>query len=203
MYKVFINDRVIFFTKDTNIYQHLENVLVIHFFDKATARFAYELLCSETKTKYVIFKTNTPNIDFKSFVACFELIIAAGGRVNNSDGNTLFIYRLGKWDLPKGKLEENESLKQGAIREVEEECGISGLTIEKHLMDTYHMYELNERVVIKQSVWFLMNTKDCSELIPQKEENITDARWMTSDEIKEIVLNNTYPSIKEIFDSIY
>lgn len=198
MYKVFINDRVIFFTKDTNIYQRLDNVLVIHYFDKAIARFAYELLSSETKTKHVIFKTDTPDKDFNCFVACFELIIAAGGWVNNSDGNTLFIHRLGKWDLPKGKIETGESLEQGAIREVEEECGISELIIEKHLMDTYHMYELNERIIIKQSVWFLMRTDDLSELVPQAEENITDARWMTPDEIKEIVLNNTYPSIKEI-----
>lgn len=200
MYKVFVNDRAIFFTKDTNIYQRLENVLIIHYFDEAIAHFTYELLKAETKTQFVVFKTNTPQQDFARFVACFELIVAAGGWVNNSEGNTLFIHRLGKWDLPKGKLEENESLEQGAIREVEEECGISKLVIEKHLMDTYHLYELEGQIVVKQSVWFLMHTDDHSELIPQTEENITAARWMTPDEIKEIVLNNTYPSIKELVE---
>ena len=97
-------------------------------------------------------------------------------------------------------IETGESLEQGAIREVEEECGISELVIEKHLMDTYHLYELEGQIVVKQSVWFLMHTDDHSELIPQTEENITEARWMTPDEIKEIVLNNTYPSIKELVE---
>ncbi|XOD68642.1 MAG: NUDIX domain-containing protein [Flavobacteriales bacterium AspAUS03] len=33
----------------------------------------------------------------------------------------MFIYRLGKWGLPKGKVEEGENLKEAAICEVDRE----------------------------------------------------------------------------------
>ncbi|MCW8898557.1 MAG: NUDIX domain-containing protein [Flavobacteriales bacterium] len=157
-----------------------------------------DYLRNDDKLKHLVFLTLTPEEDFIRFKNNFELIIAAGGKVSNAAGNILFIFRLGKWDLPKGKVEVGETLEESAIREVEEECGISKLTIINHLKDTYHLYELNNKMVIKQSVWYEMKTDDTSKLIPQTEENITDARWMNDEEIQHEVLKNTYPSIREI-----
>lgn len=198
MYKVFINDKVIFFTKNTKLLSDMENVLVLHYFDNSISTMLVNFLKNDGKLKHLVFLTPTPDKDFDSFKNNFELIIAAGGKVSNTDGKILFIFRLGKWDLPKGKVEVGETLEASAIREVEEECGISNLTILNHLKDTYHIYELNDKLVLKQSVWYEMKTDDTSKLIPQTEENITDARWMNDEEIQNEVLKNTYPSIREI-----
>lgn len=198
MYKVFINDKVIFFTKNIKLLSDMENVLVLHYFDNSISTMLVNFLKNDGKLKHLVFLTPTPDKDFDSFKNNFELIIAAGGKVSNTDGKILFIFRLGKWDLPKGKVEEGETLEASAIREVEEECGISNLTILNHLKDTYHIYEMNDKLVLKQSVWYEMKTDDTSKLIPQTEENITDARWMNDEEIQNEVLKNTYPSIREI-----
>lgn len=198
MYKVFINDKVIFFTKNSKLLSDMENVLVLHYFDNSISTMLVNFLKNDGKLKHLVFLTPTPDKDFDSFKNNFEMIIAAGGKVSNTDGKILFIFRLGKWDLPKGKVEEGETLEVSAIREVEEECGISNLTILNHLKDTYHIYELNDKLVLKQSVWYEMKTDDTSKLIPQTEENITDARWMNDEEIQNEVLKNTYPSIREI-----
>ena len=198
MYKVFVNDKVILFTKNTKLLSDMENVLVLHYYDNAIASMVVNILKNGGKLKHLVFLTPTPDQDFESFKNNFELITAAGGKVSNTEGKVLFIFRLGKWDLPKGKVEANETLEASAIREVEEECGIGNLTILNHIKDTYHIYELNGKMVLKQSVWYSMKSDDTSELVPQTEENITDARWMDDEEVQREVLKNTYPSIKEI-----
>ncbi|KJS07183.1 MAG: hypothetical protein VR77_02085 [Flavobacteriales bacterium BRH_c54] len=198
MYKVFVNDKVILFIKNTKLLSDMENVLVLHYYDNAIASMVVNFLKNDGKLKHLVFLTPTPDQDFESFKNNFELIIAAGGKVSNTEGKVLFIFRLGKWDLPKGKVEANETFEASAIREIEEECGIGNLTILNHIKDTYHIYELNGKMVLKQSVWYSMKSDDTSELVPQIEENITDARWMTDEEIQREVLKNTYPSIKEI-----
>ena len=129
MYKVFVNDKVILFTKNTKLLSDMENVLVLHYYDNSIASMVVNFLKNDGKLKHLVFLTPTPDQDFESFKNNFELIIAAGGKVSNTEGKVLFIFRLGKWDLPKGKVEDGETLEVSAVREVEEECGISNLTI--------------------------------------------------------------------------
>jgi hypothetical protein len=100
---------------------------------------AIQLLESGTENG-VVYMSEEVKESWKSFVARFTLIEAAGGLVKNSKEEYLFIYRLGKWDLPKGKAEYNESPEETAIREVEEECGLKNLKIEKKLGKTFHTY---------------------------------------------------------------
>jgi len=200
MYKVFMNEKVIFFTKNSDVLKQLNNAFVIYFYDDSIVSKVLDYLNVDNKIMHVVFLTPTPKEDFEKFTTNFDLIVAAGGKVTNNEGKTLFIFRLGKWDLPKGKVEKKESVEQAAIREVEEECGISQLTILNHIKDTYHIYELNNKLVLKQSIWYEMKTTDTAKLVPQTEENITDARWMTTKEIENIVLKNTYPSIKEVLE---
>lgn len=198
MYKVFINEKVIFFTKNSDVLRQLNNAFVIYFYNDSIVPMVLNYLNVDSKLMHVVFLTPTPKEDFEKFTTNFDLIVAAGGKVTNNAGKTLFIFRLGKWDLPKGKVEKGEQIEHAAIREVEEECGISQLTILNHIKDTYHIYELNDKLVLKQSVWYEMKTTDSAKLVPQTEENITDAQWMTTDEIQQKVLKNTYPSIREI-----
>jgi ADP-ribose pyrophosphatase YjhB (NUDIX family) len=94
--------------------------------------------------------TSTPEINiygenaqeiWKEFSSMMKMIEAAGGIVINKDEEILFIYRLGKWDLPKGKLEPNEKLDEAALREVEEETGLKELVLENFVNTTFHIYK--------------------------------------------------------------
>ena len=130
------------------------------------------------------------------------MIEAAGGLVFNKDGDILMIFRNGKWDLPKGKLEIGESVEECAIREVEEECGISGLIIENKIKDTYHTYFLEGESILKKTYWYKMNTDSDGELVPQIEEGITKVSWVGKDQISE-KLTNSYGNISDVLNRIF
>jgi 8-oxo-dGTP pyrophosphatase MutT (NUDIX family) len=114
--------------------------------------------------------------DFFSF---YKIIEAAGAVVINEERDILGIFRNGFWDLPKGKIEKNESLEEAAIREVKEETGIKNLIILEYLKETYHTYfdDLRNQRILKKSYWYFMETNDYV-LKPQKEEGIEIAKWI-------------------------
>ncbi|KGE15745.1 NUDIX hydrolase [Sphingobacterium deserti] len=138
---------------------------------------------------------------FKSLLQKSNIIKAAGGIVKNGDGEYLFIHRLGKWDLPKGKVEDNEKMRDAALREVEEECGIRVNYLGKKLHTTYHTYVMRGKFVLKQTKWYDMGVNKSPDLIPQLEEDITDARWISKDDL-DIVRENTYPLIAQIIKDL-
>ncbi len=140
---------------------------------------------------------------WKIFISYFTLIEASGGIVQNKKEEFLVIYRLGKWDLPKGKIEYDESPEEAAIREVQEECGVDQLTILKTLPLTFHTYQLKGKRMLKKTHWFLMQSENDSVLVPQKEENILEAVWMTEKEIEKKVLTNTYSSIADLLKNFF
>jgi 8-oxo-dGTP pyrophosphatase MutT (NUDIX family) len=125
------------------------------------------------------------------------LIRAAGGLVLNENGEVLFMFRRGKWDLPKGKLDPGESLEECALREVEEETGLGHLTLEKFLLITEHDYEEKGTAIRKETHWYLMRANGDQPLVPQEEEDISDLKWLGTPEFR-IVENNTYPSILDV-----
>jgi 8-oxo-dGTP pyrophosphatase MutT (NUDIX family) len=132
----------------------------------------------------------------------FKYIEAAGGLIEQNR-KYLFIYRLNKWDLPKGKIDKGESPKQAAIRECEEECAITGLKIISELPSTYHIYPYKGAYALKTTYWFLMKSSFTGKLIPQTEENIEKVEWLDKTAIKKEVTKNTYPSVLDlIFVSI-
>jgi len=113
----------------------------------------------------------------------FKLILAGGGLVVNDKKELLLIFRKGKWDLPKGKLEKGEELDQCALREVEEETGVK-VELGKFFGDTYHTYFRNKKHYLKQSRWYCMKSLDDSEMAPQTEEGIEETRWVPISKIK-------------------
>ena len=150
--------------------------------------------------KYKVYINNEPKIitdNWKIFCSDYSLINAAGGVVYNNKNQLLMIFKNNKWDLPKGKLEQNENIKECAIREVQEECGISGLSIVNALKDTYHTYEINGKKILKRTYWFTMNSDFKGRLIPQNEEGVTLAIWVDKEHIVE-KLNNSFGNIKEL-----
>ena len=132
----------------------------------------------------------------KVFFKNFTFIEAAGGIVQNDNKELLFIYRLGKWDLPKGKIEKGEKPEECALREVAEETGVKDLFPGKKIGETYHAYDEFGKHFLKVSHWFYM-TCPKQDLKPQTEENITEAKWINTREIKE-PMKNTYSTIKDI-----
>ena len=133
----------------------------------------------------------------KKVCQTITLIQAAGGIVKNEEGDFLFIYRHDKWDLPKGKIEKGERIKEAAVREVEEECGIVVSKLGKRLCKTYHAYISREEVVLKKTYWYKMRCKGQHKLVPQIEEGITDVKWFKKKKIHTIV-ENTFPSIMDV-----
>ena len=112
----------------------------------------------------------------------------------------LFIYRLGTWDLPKGRIEKGESIEQTAVREVEEECGVKELTIIQPLITTYHLFYMNDVQQLKITYWFLMKTDFREKLIPQLEEGITKVEFKNEVQA-DIAMQNTYANIRLVLES--
>lgn len=132
----------------------------------------------------------------------YKVIHAAGGLVVNAQGKVLMIFRLKKWDLPKGKMEEAETPEEAAVREVKEETGISSLKVEEKLPDSFYFYATSKgERVLKHIYWFKMYCGSVEKLVPQKEEGISDVKWMDKAELSEAI-KNTFPSVKDLLLSI-
>ena len=126
----------------------------------------------------------------------FKILKAAGGVVWQN-GEVLFIHRLGKWDLPKGKIENGESFRAGAQREVEEECNIK-VKVKSKICTTWHTYTKGKKSILKKTVWYLMNCVDDTHMAPQLAEGIDDVRWMDKKETV-VALYNAYKSIRHVY----
>ncbi|HRH67388.1 MAG TPA: NUDIX hydrolase [Bacteroidia bacterium] len=155
------------------------------------------------KWKGVVYLTDSPAQCWKRLAGLFTLIEAAGGLVVNDDSEYLVIYRRGKWDLPKGKLDYDESPEQAAVREVEEECGINQLQIIQPLPSTFHTYPEGGKRILKKTHWYLMESSDDRELIPQAEEDIQAAVWMSESEIRKTVFAKTFVSIRDLLEVFF
>lgn len=130
----------------------------------------------------------------------FKVIKAAGGLVRKKD-KFLMIYRMKRWDLPKGKKESGEKYKQTALREVEEECNIKVKLVRK-ICTTWHTYTMNRNNMLKRTKWYEMELLDDSRIKPSIEEDIEDLRWMTQKEVYH-ALENSYHSIGFVFEEYY
>lgn len=139
--------------------------------------------------------------EVKNFVKDqFKIVKAAGGLVFKGE-KMLMIYRLGVWDLPKGKLEKGEKTIEGALREVEEECAISVVADEK-ITSTWHTYVSDGRKILKKTTWYRMQCLSDAGMKPQTEEGIEDIRWMTRKEV-DAALRHSYNSIRQVFASYW
>ena len=194
MYKVFVNDKPLFLTnqiaKETDFQLFLlesidiEQLIVKIFQNKIQKAYLYypdeKEILKKMKEKIPVCK-------------------AGGGLVYNKKGEVLFIFRNGKWDLPKGGIEKREEIEDTAMREVEEETGVGKLAITKKLQKTYHIFKRGGKYKLKITHWFEMQSNFEGDTMPQANEGIDKAVWLAPDQIKE-ALKNSYENIKLLFE---
>lgn len=190
MYKIFVGNKPIILTTKVETETNFKNFLI----DSVDIN---KVLSKLKKDKYDAVHLIGSNKDvlLKKFLSLLPNVIAGGGKVYNPKGSILFIFRNGKWDLPKGKAESKETINQTALREVEEETGISGLSITNPLEITYHIFKRNDRNYIKVTYWFQMYSEYDGKLIPQEKEGITKVKWIPESKLQK-VLDNSYANIK-------
>lgn len=196
MYKVFINKKEIILIErlPENLPAKAQTVKVESkndFFVNIDA-----FLNNAKKDINYLYVLNDSGLSF-SYLKDYSIYIeAAGGLVKNPLNYLLFIYRYGKWDLPKGKKKPGEDPEKTAIREVTEECGVGELKILSQLVPTYHMYTLpSQQWALKKTFWYLMIAGDWKNTSPQQEEDISEVVWVNPSEVYKY-LANTYASIR-------
>lgn len=164
---------------------------------------ALDLLENTSVKELNVFGENIDEI-WREFQKLFRIIEAAGGIVSNPDGDILFIKRLGKWDLPKGKMEKGESREESAVREIEEETGLQNVELLRFINTTYHIYiERNGDKVLKCTHWFEMNFDGEDTSKPQIEEGITEVAWKNTLQIEEEVFPSTFKNIRLIIQEFW
>ncbi|WP_108247156.1 NUDIX hydrolase [Muricauda brasiliensis] len=194
MYEVFVNEAPLILTNERpqdsngNLFS-LDGDSIVE---------AIKLLSKKKVQKAYLYHPDEKKI-LKLFMHKIPVVVAGGGFVINRKGKVLFIYRNGKWDLPKGKVDKGESIENAAIREVEEETGVKDLVIDRFLQTTYHIFKRNGEYRLKQTHWFIMSTDYTGKLTPEKSEGIKKVKWKGSRKTKK-ALKNSYHNIKILFE---
>lgn len=198
--KIYFGDKPVFLCdkidKTIDEYMHHPDAV---FIDEISNAAINSLLHEIVKPQFhagILLDKDLPKLK-KAFYKHFSIITAAGGVVSDSKENILMIFRRGKWDLPKGKLDKGETLEECAVREVEEETGINGITLEEKITTTYHTYSEYGKHLLKESHWFKMRCDNHQKLVPQTEEEITDIKWVKKSDLKKYT-SNTYQTILEV-----
>ncbi|WP_442267012.1 NUDIX hydrolase [Tenacibaculum sp. ZS6-P6] len=197
MYKVFVNDRPIIFTSSL---KNEENYSLLKIKDIVISNIIKQVKTGKLKGIY-LYSENLER-DWEQFCDSYNMINAGGGLVYNDNNELLFIYRARKWDLPKGRVHGNEDVKETAIREVEEECGISDVEIKKFLLNTYHFYYHERKLRLKKIYWYLMYSNYSGKLTPLFEEGIKKVKFKNSTQVK-AALQNTYANVRSVLDKHY
>lgn len=200
--KIFYNDKPFIFTDSSDDclkkYPQSESFLVLKGSFNKNYESAKEYLKKATTTGVMLVFDNKKAL-LEEVDKAFTHISAAGGLATTPKGKMLLIFRNGKWDLPKGKLEDNETIPDCAIREVSEETGlpIETIKMEEEVGQTLHIYSLKDREILKTTYWFAMKVDKEWPLTPQTIENIGEAKWLNKKEVSNC-LKNIWQSIAEL-----
>lgn len=193
MYKVFINEKLIILSNEVQKSEISDTFLLKDIdFEWLIAK-----MTSGKLDKAILYHDKLDEL-LPLLYAKLPLVEAAGGLVKNTEGDVLFIFRNGKWDLPKGKTEKGENIEETAVREVVEETGVKGLMISDFLLQTYHIFKRNGEYRLKLTHWYAMQTAYDGDLSPQEEEGIMEVAWKDETATKE-ALQNSYENIKLLF----
>lgn len=174
-----------------------EDVLIVEPSRDVIIKLLYVLRTRKLKNLDSVTILTESKKEIKDFIKSRFTVIKAAGGVVTKNQKVLFIYRFGKWDLPKGKFDKGETPEECAVREVEEECGIE-VKLGPEICKTWHTYTHNRKSILKKTYWYAMENVSDSGMKPQKEEGIDDIRWMGHHEAK-VALVNSYPSMRYLY----
>ncbi len=195
MYKIYFDKRFIFISSQPDRMQKYRLFYKYHDIDELYAKISAFIRNNEISSLNIYsYKINSL---WNAFRAYFENRIASGGLLYNDNEELLFIRRRSKWDIPKGHLSENESVRECAVREIEEETGLIAGEAMLILNPTYHIYKKDEKWVLKETHWYVFNDTGEGKAAPQVSEDITEVRWLSREEIK-YVHQNTWPSVSDV-----
>lgn len=197
---VYFDDRVLNLTDDLDV-EVSKGFDAIHEYSSMheLKQFVQKFDANKNLKQGILFSGHPVEVLWKHFKMCFKYVEAAGGLIFTSDDKYLFIFRRGKWDLPKGKREKNETIEDTALREVLEECGIK-CVINSLLTETCHTYTNKNKLYLKKTFWYRMYSEE-RVLKPQHEEDIEKAVWLRKTDLKSIK-TNTYKSVLDVMDKI-
>ena len=199
IYKIYMNESVLIITDFSEKIPFKAQEIDCQYFD---IRKLFQDIDENAIDDVFLMRVAHPEAYFREIKSSVKLIKAAGGLVKNADNAYLFIERLGKWDLPKGKVEKGEKMAEAAVREVEEECGVVIEKLGNKIRSTYHVYILRGDFIIKKTNWYHMSVQGVPNLIPQKEEDIQQAIWVKPEAFGPL-LSNTYPLIKKMIGDLF
>jgi len=198
--KIYFDDKPLFLCDNVDEtiepYLHHDDAVFIDELDSHTVKSMIHEMQVDKVHAGVFFHTDLETLK-KAFFKKFTLGKAAGGLVLNEKKEILMIFRRGSWDLPKGKLDDGETLEQCAVREVEEETGATNVKLLSPLSITYHTYHEGARFVLKESHWYTMSVSGDQNLTPQTEEDIQEIKWVAADKLPDY-FKKSYPSVAEV-----
>jgi len=198
--KIYFNDKPLFLCneidQEVSPYVHHDDAVLIDEFSTPAIKSMIHEMKLEKIHAGILYHTDLEALK-KAVFKKFTLIQAAGGLVMDTSNAMLFIFRKGKWDLPKGKLDPGEPLDECALREVKEETGLKQVELGRPLGVTYHTYDENGRHILKETHWFLMKAPAGQHVQPQQEEEITEIKWVREGELDKY-MKNTFPLIKDV-----
>lgn len=203
--KIFFGDKPVYLCDEKNaeideLLLHPDTVFIEELSTAAINSLLHEIK-KEDFHAGIIMNSNFPKLK-KAFFKHFIFIEAAGGIVQNEAKDLLFIFRKGKWDLPKGKMEKGEEAELCAKREIEEETGVKDLELKKKIGESYHIYDEFGKHYLKLSHWFYFTCLKKQILSPQLAEDITEVKWIKTKNIQ-APMKNTYATIKEIMSKFF
>lgn len=198
--KIYFNDKPLVLTTDREAFL-TENPGAVAYsvFDGATLRSFTQAVqqLERPGIKGAIIEDISVDSLNEQLQAMYHPIYAGGGVAYNERNEVLMIFRRGKWDLPKGKLDEGEDIAACALREVKEETGLQQLTLGEKVCDTYHIYFQSGTQLLKCTTWYKMQGTSADKLQPQKEENILEARWVDERGLQPLAAKS-YEAIKDV-----
>jgi 8-oxo-dGTP pyrophosphatase MutT (NUDIX family) len=198
-YAIYIEGRPLVIAESAEMAVLPEDRLVLRIDDLREVRPAVKQFQARTELAGLVLHGDVKAI-WKEFKGRYRFVQAAGGAVTDEQGRLLAIHRLGRWDLPKGKVDGGEAIPEAAVREVQEECGLRTVTLLAPLCETWHTYERNGEPHLKRTDWFLMRASSAERLVPQTDEDISEVRWLDAGEVRRMKAD-TYPSLLSVVEA--
>ncbi len=203
MIKIYFNNKPLFITDQVTPsieeYLHHEETVFIDEFNSHTVKAMIHEMQTEKIHAGVFLDPDVASV-LAAFRKKFVFVQAAGGFVYTNDHHVLLIFRRGKWDLPKGKLDAGEDLETCALREIREETGVEKLKSKGSLCTTYHTYLQDGKHWLKESHWFMVESEKQDHFLPQTEEDIERCEWVAVKDLSPYT-ENTHASIMDVISA--